>query len=86
MGGRLFLVLQLRKDLVCELLPELHSPLVEAEDIPDHALDKNFVFVHGNEIPQGPGSDFFDKDGIGRSVSLKYSKRNKSRHFLIADP
>jgi hypothetical protein len=29
MGGRLFLVLQARKDLACELLAELHTPLVE---------------------------------------------------------
>jgi hypothetical protein len=68
------------------LLPEFHAPLVEAEDVPDHALDKNFVLIHGNETPQGLGSDFFDKDGVGRSVSLKYSKRNESHHFLFADP
>ena len=71
MGGRLFPVLQLRKDPLCELLPELHTPLVEAEDIPDHPLNKNLVFIHGNETPQGPGSDFFDKDGVGWPIPLE---------------
>jgi hypothetical protein len=41
-------VLQLGKDLVGELLSELHAPLVEAEDVPDHPLDKNLVLIQGN--------------------------------------
>ena len=86
MGGRLFLVFQAREDLTCELFPQLHTPLVEAEDIPDHPLNKNLVLVHGNETSQRPGSDLFDKNGIGRPVSLEYFERNESGHLLMADP
>ena len=86
MGRRLFLVLQLRKNLVCKLLPQLHTPLVEAENIPDHPLNKDLVLVHGNETSQRPGSDLFDKNGVGRPVSFKYLERNESGHLLIADP
>jgi hypothetical protein len=38
MGDHPFIVFQLGKDPFCQLLPELHTPLVEAEDVPDHPL------------------------------------------------
>ncbi len=43
MEGRLFLVLQARKDLACELLEELHTPLVEVKDVPDQPPRKDLV-------------------------------------------
>ena len=68
MGGHPLVVLQLRKDPVGELLPELHPPLVEAEDVPDHPLNKNLVLIQGNQASERPGRDFFDQNGVGRPI------------------
>ena len=40
---------QLGEDGFGELFAEFDTPLVEAVDAPDDALDEGFVFVHGNQ-------------------------------------
>ena len=42
-----------------QLFAQLHSPLVEAEDVPDHALYEDLVFIEGDERPQAERRDLF---------------------------
>src|SRR5687767_14300793 len=42
-------------ELVAQLLSELHTPLIEGIDAPDHALHENLVLIKGDEAPQRRG-------------------------------
>lgn len=46
--GSSLVVIQLRQDLLGNLLAVLHTPLIEGIDIPDHTLHKDFVLVDGD--------------------------------------
>ena len=52
-----------------ELFAEFDTPLVEAVDAPDNALDEGFVFVHGNQAAHVAGVDFVHEDEVGRAVA-----------------
>mgnify|MGYP006211454627 CR=1 FL=1 len=48
MAGDSLVVAQLRQDLVGQLFAQLNAPLVEAVDIPQHALGEDLVLVQGD--------------------------------------
>ena len=56
MGSHRFIVGQFRKDLPGQLFPQFDPPLVEAENVPDNALNEDLVFVHGDQTAEGSGS------------------------------
>ncbi len=43
---------QFRHDVLRQRLSELHAPLVKGINVPDDALDENFMLVQGDELPQ----------------------------------
>jgi hypothetical protein len=48
MGLHRFIVCQFGQNIFGELFAQLNTPLIEAENVPDHPLDENLMFVHGN--------------------------------------
>ena len=68
---------QLRQDLVGQLLAQLHAPLIEAEDVPDDALHEDLVLVHGDQGTQGLGGQLFEQDGVGRAVAVEHLERHQ---------
>jgi hypothetical protein len=40
--------IKLRQYIIGKLLPELNPPLIKGINIPDHALNKDFMLVHGD--------------------------------------
>ena len=57
---------EFREDLLGELLAEFNTPLVIAVDVPDNALHKDLVFVHGDEGTQSFRGNVVHHDGVGR--------------------
>ena len=49
-------VAQFGEDLLREHFAKLDTPLVEAEDIPDHALYEDLVLIHGHEAAKSTRS------------------------------
>jgi hypothetical protein len=43
-----FIVCQLGQDILGQLLAELNAPLIETENVPDYALNENFMLIQGN--------------------------------------
>ena len=60
-----------------EHLAELDAPLVEAEDVPDDALDEYLVLVEGDERAEGLGRQLVGEQGIHyySIVGLKFQWR-----------
>ena len=58
-------------------LPKLHTPLIVTEDIPNNALYKDLVLVHGDKCPKALGCQGIDKKCICGLVALKYFKRKE---------
>ena len=48
MGVDRGLGIQFRENFTGQLLAQLYTPLVKTEDIPDDALNEDFVFIHGD--------------------------------------
>ena len=48
MGIHWFVIAEFGQDFLGQLLTQFNPPLIETEDIPDDALDKNLVLVHGD--------------------------------------
>jgi len=46
MTAHWLIILQLRKNAPCQLLPKLNTPLIIAENVPDNALNEYFMFVN----------------------------------------
>ena len=67
MPGDRCVVPEFGEDAVRQLFPELHSPLVEAVDVPDDALYEDPVLVGGDEPAQAEGRQSFKKDGVCRA-------------------
>ena len=57
-------------DGLCQLLAELHAPLVVGVDVPDDALGEDLVLVHGDDGAQREGVHGVHHDGVGGSVTL----------------
>ena len=70
MGSSCASFLNFRLDLLCELLAKLDTPLVVGIDVPDDALDEDFVLVRGDQLAQGERIQFREKDGVCRAITL----------------
>ena len=66
------------------MFAQFHAPLVEAEDIPDDALRKDFVFVHRYENTQTARRDLSEQKRIGGPIARKYLERQQLLYFRIA--
>ena len=64
-------ILQFRQDALGQLLAQFHPPLVKTEYVPDDALDKDLVLVHGDEAAQDPGRQHLKKDRGRGPVAFK---------------
>ena len=58
-------------DGLCQLLAELHAPLVVGVDVPDDALGEDLHLVHGEERTQSEGGHPVHHDAVGRPVAGK---------------
>lgn len=67
---------ELGKDGLCKLLAEFNAPLVEGVDIPDDALNKDLVLVHGNKGTKRGRVELLEHDRIGGLVALEDAVRN----------
>src|ERR1700690_3557740 len=81
-GGRVMrrhepLALELRLDLLRQLLAELDSPLVETEDIPDDPLHENLVLVEGYQYPERMRRQLGKNEGARRSIAGERLVRNE---------
>ena len=76
MAADFFIIFQLWQNTVCQLFTQLHAPLVEGEDVQDHALSKDFVLIQRNQRPQVERSDFTQQDGVGRAVTFEHFERH----------
>ena len=70
MGSSCASFLNFRLDLLCKLLAKLDTPLVVGVNVPDDALDEDFVLVRSDQLAQGEGIEFREKDGVCRSITL----------------
>ena len=59
----------LGQNLLGELLAELDAPLVKRVDVPDDALAKDLMLVHGDERAEAPGRQLVEHDRVGRLVA-----------------
>ena len=62
MGGGGVSLLNFRLDLLRKLLAELDTPLVVRVNIPDDALDEDFVFVRGDQLAKSEWIQLGKKD------------------------
>ena len=65
MRGDRTVVAQFGKDSPGQLFAQLHTPLVEREDIPDDPLHEDLVLVHGDQRAERTGSEQREEDGVG---------------------
>ena len=49
MAADFFIIFQLWQNTVRQLFTQFHAPLVEGEDVQDHALSKDFVLIQRNQ-------------------------------------
>src|SRR5579875_2965872 len=60
---------ELGSDALRQRLAELHPPLVEAVDAPDHPLREDLVLVDGDQLAEHAGGKVWGEDGVGRPVA-----------------
>ena len=56
--------LQFGQNAQSHLLAEFHAILVKRVDIPDNALNKYLMFIHGNQHAERIGINFFEHDCV----------------------
>lgn len=59
-----------REDFLCQLLAEFNAPLVVTVDVPNHALYKNLMFIHGDKSTESFRGNIIHHNGI-RRVGLR---------------
>ena len=69
MAGDRRVARELGQDLAGQLLAELDAPLVEAVDVPDHALDEDLVLVERDQRAQAVRRELLVEDRGGRAVA-----------------
>jgi len=57
-------------------LAQLHAPLVERIDVPDHALHEYAVLVQRDQCAQRVRRESFGEDGVARPVALERAVRH----------
>lgn len=67
----LFLAFQFGDDAVGEDFAEFDAPLVEGVDVPDGALDEDFVFVEGDDLAESFGCETVGEKRVGWTVALE---------------
>ena len=65
------LVVQFGQNRLGQLLAQLHAPLIEGVDVPDHALRKDLVFVHRHQAAERARRQLREQNGVGRLVAGK---------------
>ena len=67
-GMYLFPTLQFGEDLACQLFAEFNPPLVKGENIPDHALHEDLVFIQRDQFAKRERRviSFSRKELVGR--------------------
>jgi len=70
-------LLQFLLDVPGQDLAQLHAPLVEAVDIPDHALYQGLVFVQGDQGAQGGRGQGGQQQGIAGAVAGELTVRRQ---------
>ena len=66
---------ELRQDLLRDLFAIFHAPLVEAVDIPHHALHENFVLIQSNQFAERIRCELIEHNRRGRAVAFKHFVR-----------
>ena len=74
--------LQLRQDRLGQLLAQLHAPLVERVDAPDHALREDLVLVHREQHAQRPRRQLLEQDRVRRPVARERLLRHQRLELL----
>ena len=62
-------VFEFGQDGLGELLAEFDAPLVEGVDVPDDALGKNLVLVHGDQHAERFRRELREHDRVGRAIA-----------------
>lgn len=62
---------QFRQNGLGQLLTKLDTPLIVRVDVPDGTLDKDLVFIHGNERTKSGRSQLLEQERVGRLVALE---------------
>src|SRR5690606_2013503 len=71
MCGDFFCRVKFRQDFLRQYLTEFNTPLVETEDVPNHPLYKNLVFIQGYQTAKCTGGELFKQNAVRWSVSFK---------------
>ena len=74
---RLLGVLQLWNDPLRQLFAQLHAPLVERVDIPDHALREHRMLIERHQLAQDVRRKFFRNKHIRRPIALEDPMRHQ---------
>lgn len=82
MRRHVVVVLKFGINFTGELLAQFHTPLVEAENIPDHPLHEDFVLVQRNQITQRVRRNFFQQNRVGRAVALEHFEGHDVFHLV----
>ncbi|XNM54519.1 hypothetical protein ACLK2I_22230 [Escherichia coli] len=61
-----------------QLFTQFHAPLVEGEDVQDHALSKDFVSYSAINAPRLNGVISRQQDGVSRAVTFEHFERRIS--------
>ena len=82
-GGRIvaahgILVVEFGLDGLRQLLAQLDAPLIVRVDVPNDALSKDLVLVHGDEGAQRERRHLLHHDRVGRSIALEDFVRSNS--------
>ena len=68
---------QFGQNIFCKPFTQFNAPLVETEDIPDHTLNENLMFIQGDQRTERSWIEFLKENGIGRFIALKDLKGEK---------
>src|SRR5215472_14411293 len=74
---RLGRVLELWNDALRKNFAELHTPLIERINVPNHSLSEDGVLVKRNKLAQCFGVELLRKDRIGGAIAFKDAVRHK---------
>ena len=67
----------LADDLFSQHLTEFNAPLVEGVDLPDSSLREDAVLIQGDKLAERFGREFFQQNGVRRTVAFKNAVRNE---------
>ena len=58
-------------NLLSQNLAELHAPLVEGVNLPDHALRIDDVLIEGDQLAERLRRELFEQKGVRRTIALE---------------